>query len=446
MQYNEMVDCIKNELTKVGVSDYELFYLESDDLTIELKEKKVDSLTQAIDKSLSLRVLKDGRIGFSYCTKIERDGIKRMVENAFHTSKSTKADECNQLSQKDYDSLPEIKDFDNRLKDITFEEKLEALEKLEDAAYGYDERVKSARKLEFKQSLKDIRVLNSYGIDCLHKKTVFSFSAIVAASEGDESEISWESDFSNYYDKLDPAKVGEVAAKKACAALNGRVIKSEKLPIILDRMVSSELLSVLAPSFYADYVLKNKSSLKDKIGAKILSENLTILDDPLYDGGIATFPFDAEGSLSKTTSVVKNGVLLNYLSDTFTSKKMGIDNSANSVKGSLFSPPNVGNTNFYVVPGKRGKDELVRDMGRGLIITEAMGLHTANPISGDFSIGISGFFVDGGEIAYPVRGLVFSGNLFELLNDVTEVANDLKFYDKSAAPSLLIKNADIAGE
>jgi PmbA protein len=446
LQYDELTALIKKELLRTGVPDYELFYLSSDNLTIELKDKKVDSLEKAIDKSISLRVLKDGRIGFSYCTKFSGDGIKKMVENAFHTSLNTKVDECNGFAKKNYDTLPKTDDYDNRIKDIPFEKKVDALRALEEAAYGYDKRVKSARKLEFVQSLKQIRVLNSLGIECSHKKTVFSFSAMVAASEKDESEIGWESDFSSYYDRLDYAAIGKTAAKKACDRLNGRVIKSERMPVVLDRLVSSELLSVLATSFYADYIIKNKSTLKGKIGKKIFSENINLVDDPFFDDGIATFPFDAEGSLSTKTDVVQNGVLMSYLSDTYTSKKMGILNTSNSIKGSLFAPPSVGNTNFYLMPGKDSKDELIKNMKRGLVITDAMGLHTANPISGDFSIGISGFFVDDGEISFPVRGLVFSGNIFDVLNDVIEVANDLKFYDKSAAPSVLIGKADIAGE
>jgi PmbA protein len=446
MQYDEIKDFIGKELKKTGVKDYEIFYIESDDLTIELKDKKVDSLLKAVDKSLSLRVLNGDRIGFSYCTKFNEDGIGKMVENAFHTSQNTKADECNRFADRDYDTPPKIKDYDNDIKDIPFSKKIDALSALEDAAYGYDNRVKSARKIEYVQSLKDVRVFNSLGIDCSHKKTVFSFSAMVAASQGDETEISWDTDFSNFYDKLDPVAVGNTAAKKACEALNATVIKSEKLPVILDRLIASELLSVLAPSFYADYIIKNKSALKGKIGAKILSDNLTIVDDPLFDGGIATFPFDAEGSLSAKTKVVENGVLMQYLSDTYTSQKMGIENTSNSVKGSLFAPPMVGSTNFYILPGKSSKEELVREMKRGLIITDAMGLHTANPISGDFSIGISGFFVENGAAAFPVRGLVFSGNLFDMLNNVAGIADDLKFYFKCASPSLLIKSADIAGK
>ncbi len=446
MRNNEIIELVGNELSTKGVSDYELLFLESEDLTIELKDKQVDSLEQAADKSVSLRVLKDDRIGFSYCTKFQADGIKMMVENAFMTSASTKADDCNRFATKDYDTLPTVRDLDPKLADIPFEAKVDALKTLEDAAYGYDERVVSARKLEFSQSNKNIRLFNSLGIDCSHNKTYFSYAAIVVASDGKETEISWESDFSNYFDKLDPGEVGRTAAKKACESLNARMIKSGKMPVILDRIVASELLSVLATSFYADYVLKQKSSLAGKIGERILSEKVTIVDDPLYDGGLATFPFDAEGSPSQKTVVVQEGVLKSYLSDIYTSKKMGITNSANSIKTSFSAPPSVGHTNFYLEPGTKSLEELERDMVRGLIITEAMGLHTANPISGDFSIGISGFFVEGGAIAFPVRGLVYSGNIFKLLNSVVDVANDLRFYDKSASPSILIEGADIAGE
>jgi len=446
MQFDEIAGFIKDELKKVDVTDYEIFYLESDDMTIELKDAKVDSLIKATDISLSLRVLNDDRIGFSYCTKMTKDGLARMVAAAHQTSLNTKADECNVIQERNYESLSVLTDYDNRIDMISFDEKVDSLKELESAAYGHDERVKSARQLEFRQSDKNIRLVNSNGIDCAHKKTIFSYAAVVAATEGEETEISWDTDFSNFYDRLDPAAIGKSAAEKAVKSLNGRVIASEKLPVILDRMVASELLSVLAPSFFADYVMKQKSALIGKIGQKILSENITILDDPLYDGGIATFPFDAEGSASEATSVVENGVLKSYLSDSYTSKKMGIKNTANSVKGSLFAPPIVGNTNFYIMPGEKSPDQLISDMGRGLVITEAMGLHTANPISGDFSIGISGFFVEGGVVSFPVRGLVFSGNLYDILNDVVDIANDLKFYDKSASPSLLIKSASIAGK
>ncbi len=446
LQFKDIIDIAGKELRGSGISDYELFYVESDDLTIELKEKKVDSLEKAIDKSVSLRVLDEGRLGFSYCTKLTNDGIIQMAQSARQTSLKTKADASNAFARKGYDTPPKLNDYDESILDITFDEKVAALQALEDAAYGYDERVKSARKLSFRQSLKSVRIFNTHGIDCAHTKTIFSFSAIVAASDGSSSEISWESDYSNIYSKLDPPKIGGDAAKKACDQLGGRVIKSANLPVVLDRLIASELLGVLATSFYADYIMKQKSAFIGKSGERVLSDNVSIVDDPLYDGGIASFPFDAEGSASQRTEVIKDGVLTSYLTDTYTSSKMGLANTSNSVKRSLFAPPSVGITNFYLVPGTKSRAGLLKDMGRGLWVTEAMGLHTANPISGDFSIGISGFMVEGGEVAFPVKGLVFSGNIFKILNDVKEIANDLKFYEKSAAPSILIAGADIAGE
>src|SRR5262249_48902377 len=152
------------------------------------------------------------------------------------------------------------------------------------------------------------------------------------------------------------------------------------------------------------------------------------IDDGLLPGGTSTSPFDGEGEPSRTTTLVDHGLVMNYLYDSYYARKQGVKSTANSRRGGLKSPPSVGSTNIYLTKGNLSFDRLVGLVDRGVYVTEVMGLHTANPVTGDFSIGASGILIEKGKLTKPVKGFAIAGNLIDLLKNISEVGSDLRFW------------------
>ncbi|MFZ3207314.1 MAG: metallopeptidase TldD-related protein, partial [Geobacteraceae bacterium] len=223
-------------------------------------------------------------------------------------------------------------------------------------------------------------------------------------------------------------------------------IATMRCPAVLDNYVATEMLEVLAPSFLAESVYKGKSLLADRMGERLFASGLNIRDDGALAGGMATAPFDGEGAPQSNTLLVADGVLQGYLYDTFYACKMGGNSTGNAGRGGVKSPPRLAVSNFFIENGKVSPEALFAGIGRGVMITEVMGMHTANPISGDFSVGAAGFLIENGVLTAPIKGIAIAGNILELFGSVEQAANDLRFFGAVGAPSIRIAALDVSGE
>jgi PmbA protein len=181
------------------------------------------------------------------------------------------------------------------------------------------------------------------------------------------------------------------------------------------------------------------------MGERVAAAGVTLIDDGTYPTGIGSAPFDGEGVPSGKTVLVESGVLQGYLYNTYTAKKEGKASTGNAVRASFKTTPSVGTTNFYLKPGNQAPEELVREVSNGLYVLEVMGMHTANPISGDFSIGAKGVWIENGVLSRPVRGIVIAGNVIELLKQVDAVASDLRFFGSRGAATFRVTGLTVSG-
>jgi PmbA protein len=212
--------------------------------------------------------------------------------------------------------------------------------------------------------------------------------------------------------------------------------------------VAIDFLGIFASSFSSDSLQKGKSLLKDKLGKKIISHEINIIDSGLLSGKLGSSPVDAEGVPTREKILVHEGVLQTYLYDTYTARKGNTHSTGNAVRGSFSSLPSVGITNLFIEPSSAEKGlkqkELFTLLDKGLYIVDAMGVHTANPISGDFSLGVTGLWIEDGEIKFPVKEAAISGNILDFFNKIAAVGDDLIFYGTMGAPSLLISDIDVS--
>jgi PmbA protein len=437
-------EIMKKALGK-GADLAEVFMISSRSTTVEVKSQEVDAFEESDEFGYSLRILKNGCPGFSYSTTVDdRDDV---VDNALESSRFTGEDRFLDFAEPSTYSLVEI--YDPAVPGLTGEECIERVMKIEDAALGRDPRIKRVRKASGTFSSSELLLINSKGLEGLYSSTSVTAQIEVLAENGEDAQIGWAYDNSRFLDDIDFEMTGREAADRALRLLGARKGLTGKGYVLLESPVAAEFLSVLASSLSSENIQKGKSILIGKRGKRIVSERLNITDNALMRGRTGSRPFDAEGTPSKENRLVREGILLNYLYNIYTARKEKIPSTGNAVRGGIKNIPGVGISNLYVTANSdnfvhKYKD-LVRMIDRGLVITEAMGVHTANPVTGEFSVGITGLCVEGGEIKYPVKEAAISGNMLELFSKVAGVSNNLRFYGKIGAPDVLIEDVDISG-
>jgi len=445
MEINEIKNLILNEVKSEGIKEFEIYINLGRSLSIESKGGKIDSFEASDIAGASLRVFRDGRQGFSYCTDFSNDAVKRMVGDAAMGSMHVTPDEFRILPESAA-SIPTVSVYDARMKDIPEEEKIERAKALEDSALSFDRRIKRVRKAAYSESEYSVAIVSSRGVDVSHKGTFCSASVSALAEEGAESEMGSDFESVRFYDGLDVKLIGKRAGENAVRLLGGRRIKTVRCPVVLENSVATDFLGVIASSFIADSVQKGKSLFAGKIGVSVGSAILNVFDDGLYPGGLGTAPVDGEGVPRQRTPLIQSGVLKGYLYDTYTATKDKVKSTGNAVRPGIKAPPSCGLTNFYIEKGAFSIESLLSEAGTGLFVTEVMGMHTANPVSGDFSVGASGIWIENGKKAYPVKGVAIAGNIIDILKSVTALGGDLRFFGKIGAPSLLISELMVSGE
>jgi PmbA protein len=440
-----ILDAILERLSHQALDAYEVFSTSSKGLTIEIKDGDIDVFVAAENMGLSLRVLKDHRLGFAFCTDLSPDAISDLVDRVVHGAHAADPDPFVGFPSPPRQALPQLQQFDHGLKGRPLKEKIDLARRLEAAARSTDPRIRKVRKAAYGETTGAVSICNHTGLNLSYQKTLVSGSVLAVAEQGEDAQIGWDYGFSPFFEHLDMDAIGAAAAKRALEMLGARPLKSVQVPAIFPTWVASDILQVLSASFMADNVQKGKSMLVGRTGESLFSPHVTILDDGLYPHGMASSPFDDEGCLHQRSLLVGGGIVQGFLHDQYTANKENRHSTGNAGRHGIRMPPAVQATNLYVEEGLAEPGSLVSSLDKGLMVTDIMGLHMADPISGDFSVGATGLWIEKGETAFPVRGIAISGNLIELFKNVDGVGSDLKFYGPFGSPSLRVAKLNIAG-
>ncbi|MGD0885449.1 MAG: TldD/PmbA family protein [Thermodesulfovibrionales bacterium] len=424
-------------------ADFAEVYLKSaKNLSVEVKGQAADAIESSIDFGYSLRVIRDNRLGFSYSTEVSE--ADRVIESAIEASRWTERDEYLDLPEPSPGQSIEI--FDDTIFAITEEEAIGMACIIEKAALDSDRRVTKVRKASASFSSKDVMLLNTKGLEKTYAATAATAQIMVVAEDGDESQMGWEFDGSRFLRDISFEAVGEGAAGRALQMLGAAKMNSVKAYVILDNSVAVEFLGIFSSLLSSEFVQKGKSLLAKRLNQEVVGSLITVIDDGCMARRLGSRPFDDEGVQTARKELIKDGVLLGYLYNTYTGKKDGVQSTGNAVKGSFSSLPAVGPSNLSLIVsgGHVRSGNLFSLVDRGLFVTEAMGIHTANSVSGEFSIGVSGLWVENGVVGQPIKGAVISGNILDFFRNVEAAGDDLRFYGNMACPSLLIGPTDIS--
>jgi PmbA protein len=441
---DEQIIHLEDKLNGNHTDHYEIYLSHVDATSIEVKDQQIECFTTAQSNGLSLRLLKDNRLGFSYSTESSEESIENVITQALTSARYAAPDACNGFPSLT-GPLPELNLFDNDGYELPKEAKIERLKMIEAEARSYDKRITKVRKASYYEQKVRKHLINSCGVNRTHRDTLFSASIVVVAENRKDSQTGWDFAFSRHYQALETDALGRSAASQALGLLGAQAVPSLKGPVVLHSGVSYQFLALLAQSFLAESVHKKKSLLGGHLHDKIFSDTITIIDDGLYPRGMATAPFDGEGVVRQCTLLVEQGVLVQFLYDTYCANKDSTHSTGNASRGTLMSTPGLGYSNLFIQKGNMDPVDMIAAVEKGFLVNEVMGMHTANPITGDFSLGVSGFLIKNGKKITPVKGMALAGNIITLFRNVLQVGSDLRFYGKVGAPTLLIESMEVSG-
>lgn len=431
-------------LERLNPDAFEIYYEHRTAMRIDSKNLQVDSLSRSEDAGLSIRIIKDHQLGFSFTTSLEKSAIQLAIENAFEVARLMPEDPyCgfHSFSRKPY---PNVDHFDSKGLQVDLSEKIELANKLEKLCKQSDSRIKTVRQASLSESCYEIQLVDSQGEHIRHQSTGYSASITCKAEYDGDSQMGADFAFSNYLDTLPIEMVARLSAQNAVELLGAKAAPTLKCPAVLRNSVVADLLEFLSPSFSAEQITKGKSMLAQKEGKLIFSDQVTLIDDGLLPGGAGTAPFDGEGYPCRKNILVDGGFLVSALYDGYYARKCNQEPTGSSIRG-IKSPPSIGFSNFYMKSGQKSLETLVSGIEKGILITDLMGIHTANPVTGDFSLGSSGIMIEKGKLTTPVRGFAVAGNMMEIFRRMNEIGNDLRFFGKVGAPSVRLSEITVGG-
>jgi PmbA protein len=433
---------------QAGATAAESVVREGSEFSTVVRMGEVETLKESGSRAIGLRVFVGQRTASTYSSDFSTDGIQRLVQGALELAQVTSEDpyagipEPSQLG-----SLPgDLKLYYDDVYSLPPEERIDYARRAERAALDADPRMKNSDGGSFDAATGSKVLANSHGFVGAYRRSYCSVSAapIVQDEKGNMQRDYWFS-LSRTLSQLDsPEAVGREAARRTLRRLGARKIASTEVPIILDPLVASSILDNIFDAVNGDAVYKQSSFLAGKLGEKIAAGNITVVDDGTIPGGFGTEPFDGEGVPTRRTVVIENGVLKSYLLNTYTAKKLGMQTTGNASRG-LAGTPGIGAGNFFLQKGERTPQQIIGDVKRGLYVVQFLGFGV-NMVTGDFSRGVSGLWIENGELTYPVEEITVAGNLKDMLHNISEIGNDLKFRGSLAAPTLRIDGMMIAGE
>jgi len=419
-------------------------------VTIESYRGKVESMSFIDDSGVGIRVCRDNKVGFAYTsdTSMEAmlDALKDSADSLGIASElgvnpvkkvQSIAFEGAASNRHLYDNLPDEWDIRSKMKSVIV---------MENCCYEEDSRIVNTEGAVYEDIVLDV-VIGATELPPIEERRGFCFTSISAiASDRGDVKSGWYFEQSQSPEFIDFEKVGRKAARRAIEVLGARQIKTGKYTVLINEMSFATILEFVESIMSGEQVAKGASVLRDHLGKKVASEVVTLIDDPHLRGGCFNAGFDAEGLWTQRRVLIQDGVLIGYLHNTFSALLLNQTPTANAVRSSYRFQPVPGATNLYIRGGKKGKDELVSSIGRGIMVTEVMGLHTANSISGEFSFGISGFYIERGEIQHPISQMTISGNIIDLFERIVDVGRDMRFIYSYGAPAVLVDGLSIGGE
>lgn len=416
---------------------YEIYIDETKLIELDSKQDELNFAKEEIDLGLGIRVIKDNKIGFAFTSNLEK--IVETANQAVENTKLNKTDENYAFSETG--KVRDVKKvYDNKFNDLNLDESVEVLKTVISTATDSGCDVTGSG---FSASEGRSLIINSNDVSIENKGTGFGIGLSVTIQKDGKIATAYNSQSSRFFD-IDGEKLANEVCDLAKNSLETKPIETNDYDVVLDYYAATGLLQTFIGAFDGENVGRGRSILKDKIGTEIANPTLSIIDNPLLEKGMYSTKCDGEGSVSQKTDLIKEGVLSSFIYDIYTANKQNVETTSNGFRGSYITTPMISPSNLEF---KFSEMKDLSEVDKGVLTTSVLGAHTANPISGDFSVEASNAFkIENGELTDPVEKAMISGNIFEIMKKVEGIKSEIKQYGPYVIPKLLAHDIRVVGQ
>ncbi|MDD4159349.1 MAG: TldD/PmbA family protein [Synergistaceae bacterium] len=435
------------EVLRSGASGADVLYSEGAGSGISLKDGEIEECVTGSTSGIGVRtIMSDGRQGISYGNRLDRPSLKELVEWSLFNCRNAEPEEGIRLYDGKLISDPSIDLEDPDIAALTPQKRMEFCRIMSESAMSANSgKVLSVRSASWHDGWGSSFYCTSTGLNGWERGSSASCGVTVIASDGKNTEMGGHGLESRRLDELDIRKVALEAVDKTVRALGGRPIKTGPYTIVIEPETAVLLIDVIGDLFCAPEIHKGRSMMADRLGTKVASSCVTLIDDGRIPWKAGTGSWDAEGVPTGRTLLIEDGNARSYLYNLQYAFKDGVVSTGNACRG-MSSLPDVGTSNLLLQAGSETPVSIISAVKSGFYLTEMMGLHTIDPVSGDFSVGAKGLLIENGVITSPVSGVTIASNLMDFLNNIVAVGSDLTFFGSTAAPTLVVENIVVAGE
>jgi PmbA protein len=430
-----------------GAVEADAFMVEEELQTVQVRLGAVESLKHARENRCSLRIFTGSGSASATTSDLSPAALARLVDESVRLAEVSRRDEHSGLPAPASlaRDVPDLDLWDAEGHAMAVEDKIEWARRAEAAALETDPRVRNSEGAEFYDRQGRVAYASTGGFAGSFRVSSFALSVTpVASDDGDMERDYWYTAARHLKDLEQPEDIGREAARRAVRRLGGRKGETVEVPVVFDPETAASLVRGFAVAASGPSLYRGTSFLIGRRGQAVASPRVTIVDDPLMPHGLGSRPFDGEGLASRRTVLVDEGILTSFLLDTYSARRLGLEATGHAAReggGGV----TVGYTNLYLEPGPWAPEEILRSVDRGLYVTELIGFGV-NYVTGDYSRGAVGFWIDRGELSHPVEEITIAGNLRQMFQDIEMVGRDLGFRDQSAAPTVKIARLTVAGQ
>lgn len=450
LEGREAVGLALERAKAAGAQSADTLCVESDRVEVRVRGEEIDFVTQARERTLGIRAFVAGpsglRVAITSTSDLAADAVARLAEDAVALARATAEDPAAGLAPDPAEApWPDLALLDPGDRGVSVDARIHEARRAEAAAREVDPRIANSEGSEAGSRFSRVAYGSSAGFEGAYESAAhwITCSPVARDRDGSMQTDSWFAVGRRLAALEPPELVGRRAAERALAQLGARRVATAEVPVIFEAPVARSLVGNLAACVTGSAVYRRTSFLADRMGEAVASSRVTVVDDGRLPGGLGSRPFDGEGSATRRTPVLEEGRLASWLLDAYAARKLGLAGTGNAARAAAGAPA-AAPTNLWLAPGRGSLEDLVADTPRGLLVTGLFG-HGFNPVTGDFSRGARGFWIEGGRRAHPVEEITVAGNLGAMLRDVDAVADDLLWQGSVASPSLRVARMTVAG-
>lgn len=445
MDSRDLAQDLIEKARSLGADAADVVVVSGTDFSVTVRKGDVETLTDAGSKALGLRVFVGRRNAGTYTSDFSPGALEDLVRDTVTMARATGEDPAAGLP----DEMVPAEDLDLDLFDpspaaLPTAERISWARRAEEAALAFSPEITNSQGASYGSSEGEVVLANSLGFLGTYRTSSVSFSVVpVGERDGEMQRDYWYSSGRGLSDLLAAEEVGRIAAERTVKRLGARKVSTAEVPVVFDPETAAEILGHVFRAISGYSVFRNATFLKDRLGEQVASPLLTLVDDGRRRRGLGSRPFDGEGLPTRKNVPLEAGVLKHYLCDSYSARKIGARPTGSARRG-IAGGPSVGAGNLYFEAGTSSPEEIIGDVGAGFYVTDLIGFGV-DLVSGDFSQGAAGQWIDGGRLTHPVHEVTIAGNLRDMLRDVDAVGRDLVFRGSSASPTVRIRRMTVSG-